>query len=188
MKKTSILFSGILAATLTAGLQAFAAPTTTFTTGTIDESTYDGTHGNSGWLLTSGTFHGSISASKLLFGSTPFNGSTYDPVSGTLAVWIYDGNTSHITAEVGGDTLASYQETHSGSYAWLDYTLDSAELTYIDDHDPISFTVSGDCYLDAYDLTVCATQNSVGAPDGGSTMLLLGGVLTTLGLIKRKTA
>ncbi len=37
-------------------------------------------------------------------------------------------------------------------------------------------------------LQVNANQNGTPTPDGASTMVLLGGVLTTLGMIKRKIA
>ncbi len=71
----------------------------------------------------------------------------------------------------------------------MDFNIPQADLSIIqadynaNHNGSIEFSVEVDCELAQYNLTL---GNSV--PDTGSTMYLLGGVLTTLGLIKRKMA
>jgi hypothetical protein len=171
-----------------AGLQAYAQ--TTWQTGDIIPS------GGAQEIFNT-PYQGSISFSSLVTGSTPYAGQTL--TSGTLDVEI-SGDTKHdpVYAWVGPYSLTftaagiASQTPSSGAGTWLDFTLDSAELAYIDNpNDPIKFQAEADCKLQQYSLTVTGPTTGHGSgnvPDGASTMFLLGGVLTTLGLIKRKMA
>jgi hypothetical protein len=182
MKKTSILTSVIFTAVLTAGLQAYAI-TQTSTTNYL---------GNPGPPVEGSPYQGTISFSSLVGGGSSYNGQLL--TGGTLWVEIAnDPPHDHLVyAWVGPYTLTytaagiagQYTTTSSGD--WLGFPLDAAEESYIEGQNsthPIDFQVEADCDLDAYYLTL---TNSV--PDGGSTMVLLGGVLTALCMIKRKMA
>ncbi len=189
MKRTRILIGGALAALLTAGLQAYAGNDPTFTTGNITVGT--GYHYGGAELVPNG-YTGSISDSILLNEAAPgnaYNGGGYTDVaySGTLEVTIWNAAGCAITVKVGGDaSLPTTLTPSTDNNTPLTFNLTPAELAYIDNHNPISFTVTGSCVLEDYDLTVNASQSSSRVPDGGSTLILLGGVLTGLALIKRK--
>jgi len=185
MKKNSTLLGGALVALLAAGLQAYAQdPTFTSTpqiygSGALDYtsptplSTYGFTLADSGYNLniTSGFVTVDI----------------HEPYGQNSSVWlVIDGYAS------------SSQTAHAYSTTDLTFNLDTTYnsgntaygqdvLNYIKNEGTSSFsyTVDGDCYLTSAELSV----NSSGpdsAPDGGSTVMLLGGVLTALGLMKRK--
>jgi hypothetical protein len=189
-----ILFSGVLAASLTAGLQAYAQDPT-FTTGTVTLGT-----GSGGQPV---TYNGTVHYSSLVAPGPIAYSSAYNlGMSGTMVVDMYvpggeyggPGGTlgSEITVDFGSTTPLPFQTAptgaSSGETSVLTYTLSAADLAYIAANNPISFSVSGDCYVDSYDLTVNASKPTGGAPDGGSTVLFLGGALSVLGLIKRKVA
>jgi hypothetical protein len=195
MKKTSILTSAALAAVLTAGSQAYASvpvTPTSWSTGNVsvgnqyvDDEIYSWNisfssllTGYTGANLTSGTldvqiandFPGDLPVYARIFSALPLGGT-----SGNLN----NGNSDNLVS-IGND----YPSANPG---WVDFTITKAELNTLEaDYKAtptgsIEFSVEVDCELEQYNLTV-------NAPDGGSTMFLLGGVLTTFGLIKRKLA
>jgi hypothetical protein len=188
MKKTSILTSAVLTAVLTAGLQAYAA--TTWSDGSVLSPVVLGTPGHGAPDIFGSPYYGQISFSSLVTGG----GSAYSGQAlsgGTLAVEIQDGGSNPIEAWVSGlwaPLTVTGVATGTDGAAWVDFSLTTSELSYIQTapSGKIDFTAEADCYLDAYYLTVTGTTSTV--PDSGSTMMLLGGVLTTLGLIKRKMA
>jgi hypothetical protein len=184
MKTTSILTSAVFAAVLTAGLQAYAVTTIWY-----DGSQSSMITGHSVGLpqeIAGSPYTGSITWSSLLTGpgGNPYNGQGLS--GGTLAVDITGDLGVTIQAWIGTIPLVSV----IGDGGWSDFSLTSAAETYIENSPThtISFTVEADCDLQGYYMSLTSTNSSSTVPDGGSTVALLGGVLTTLGLIKRKMA
>jgi hypothetical protein len=172
----------VVAALLAASSQA-NANTVVYTTGTINHvANIDNT-----------PYNGSISYSALKNGFAAYNGQSL--TSGTMTLVVTGVGSGDVWLDFGdkSDSPGIKVDTHSlelpgpGSPAnTYTFTLSAYDLTYIEDHNAIYFEAEADCTLDSYDLTV--DDSPASTPDGSSTLILLGGVLTSLALLKRKMA
>jgi len=179
--KQLILISGVLAAFLTAGVQAYANNDPAFTNSNpnIDAS------------IASGPYDGSFSDSTFKSGSITFNNSQYTITGGTMSLTtehVPNGDSVELTIGSGTGST-SIQYGNGSSPETFTFTLDTEQYDYIQSEDgSFSYTVTLDCTLDSDKLIVNTSQSTGTVPDGGSTVMLLGGALATLGLMKRKIA
>lgn len=182
MKSTSTLVGTVLAALLSAGLQAYA-------------STYTNTLSFSGnGVDIYGTpYELSFSPANLTDGSLHYSDS-YGAASAEVILSMYDAGGHAVTLDldysapvlIGTETPGSSPNPYTLTYGTGDFT--ASDLSYIDSANPITFTAEADCYLQSAELIVTTPVSNASAPDGGSTVILLGGILTVLGLARRKVS
>ena len=178
MKTTTKLSALLLAVSLTAALQAHATPTPTSfseSSGTLDKEVaapayYTGTFTEAG--LTPSGYNNSDILSSVTVALDMYNAAG-NPVYLTI-----DGITQKIN-----DTVNPTQI--------LTYTLTSAEESYIQTEfastGKFSYTVQADCELLSDVLTVnIQSPQTQTVPDASSTLILLGGALSGVALLKRK--
>jgi hypothetical protein len=176
--KKFILLSGVSAAFLTAGLQAYA-----------QDPAFTNANASINFTIANGPYDGSFSDSTFKSGSTTFNNSLYTIASGTMNLTIDNmpANTP-IELTIGSGTGSTTTVDGTGNET-LAFALDSEQYNYIQTQDgTFNYIVTLDCELMSDQLIVNANTNTSHVPDGGATVMLLGGVLTALGLMKRKIA
>lgn len=175
MKTTTKLSTLLLAVSLTAALQAYATPVTSFTE-TVNIPGGVDVYGK--------PYTGSFTESGLSAGW-----SDSDTISSAVVdVTMYDaaGNPVYLTIDAIKGT-----NNFTSNYQTLGYTLTSTQDSYItgkfDANGSFSFTVEADCYLESAELCLTTTTGQTqSVPDASSTMILLGGALSALALLKRK--
>jgi hypothetical protein len=176
MKKISTISSGVLVAFLMTGLQAYAV-------------TFTETNLNINYEIENNPYPGTFTDANLKSGSTVFNNTQYTITSATVDLTILNDTSLPVTLTIDG---ISASLTPSKSPQILSYILTPTEYDYIQTEDgTFNYGVVVDCELQSDGLVVNAnpvTPPPSTAPDGGSTVLLLGGVVSALGLIKRKLA
>ena len=178
MKNNLKLLGGMAAAFLMAGLQAHAT-SLTFTEN-IPNINYE---------VAGQTYTGQFTDANLKSGSTVFNNSMETISSATIDLTMLYAAGNSIKLTVDG---ISQDLTFTGSPQTMAYTLSATQYNYIQAQDgTFNFAVTVDCELASAELIVNAGTGGAGggnssAPDGASTVMLLGGALTTLGLIRRK--
>ena len=156
---------------LTAMLTAHAVPVTTFTEN-INNINYE---------VFGQTYNGTFTRANLLSGATVFDNSLYTITGGTVNLTMLNAAGHQISLTIDGITL---DLTASTSPQLLSYTLTPTQYNYIQAQDgTFNFGVTVDCILQSAQLIVNTTTN--GVPDGGSTMILLGGALMAIGLLQR---
>jgi hypothetical protein len=176
MKTTTNLSALLLAVSLTAALQAHATPTSfSESSGTLNKEVaapayYTGTFTEAG--LTPSGYNNSDTLSSVTVALDMYNAAG-NPVYLTI-----DGITQKIN-----DTVNPTQI--------LTYTLTTAEDNYIQTEfaatGKFSYTVQADCELLSDVLTLnTSTGQTQTVPDASSTVILLGGALSGLALLKRK--
>jgi hypothetical protein len=177
MTTTSKISALLLAGSLAAAVQANA--TTIFT-----ESINNINAEVEGSLYT-----GTFTDANLLSGSTVFNSSLYTITSAVIDLTMLNAAGHATTLTV--DAIAQNM-TPSTSPQTLAYTLTSTQDAYIAAmNGTFTYGVEADCELLSSELIVTTTAkstNSVSTPDAGSSMLLLVGGLSALGMLKRKLA
>jgi hypothetical protein len=190
MKKISLIFGGVLAAVLATGLQANATVTSQTFTETVN--TYNAEIGGIG-----NTYWGSFAPSSL---SPTFNWSQYSDITSISLDF-------QINNAPGPGTPAYLTLNQSSPTPWVSTTIPNSGQTdfniaystaagsswqYIvnslEYNDPITYGIYADCHLANAELVITAQSGGSTIPDGSSTMMLLGGVFTVAGLIKRKLA
>ena len=191
MKTATKISALLLAASLTAALQARAIPTTTVYTESIININQD-VDVDAGGKAYKGLFteEGLIANG----GGPAFNVTdTISQEQVTVNMENAAGNDVTLTINsIGQSFKYTSSETHL-------YTLTSglnSEDSFISNafstvNGSFNFLVSADCELLSVQLTLDATTGSSGnqsAPDASSTVILLGGALSALGLLKLKLA
>jgi hypothetical protein len=175
MKKTYTILSGVVIAFLTTGLQAYAS-SLTFTE-TISGIDYE---------VEGQTYNGQFTDANLKDGSLVFNNTQETITSATVDLTILNDTSLPISLTIDGVTQ---NLTPSASPQTLAYALTATEYNYIQSKDgTFGYAVVVDCELESAELIVNTTSSQAAVPDGGSTLLLLGGVVSALGLVKRKIA
>jgi hypothetical protein len=205
MKTTDYLKAGLICAAVLAGSVAAHAGST-FTTGEVNLLTpantaaggvnFNGTpyYGSVGWGSGAGNL-GGFTTSDIASGGT---------LTGTLTLNVYDtyGQTVYLAFGSSMTTVGGGNPTSSSIYAQsqvdnnntlvstMTFTLNAGEISYIESTTgTINFGAEADCHLQGYDLTLnVANPTSTPAPDSASTAILLGGVMTVVAWMKRKTA
>jgi hypothetical protein len=171
MKTTTKLSALLLAVSLTAALQAHATQYTETLTGLDKEvagTPYTGYFTESGL---SGGFNNSDIISQAVVKLTMLNAEG-NPIYLTIDAiqqWMWDNTTPQT----------------------LSYTLSSTQDAYITTsfaaNGKFSYTVEADCELENAQLILTAsTGQTQTVPDASSTLILLGGALSGLALLKRK--
>jgi hypothetical protein len=177
MKTTTKISAFLLAGSLTAALQAHATPTTFTETVNIP----------GGVEVFNNPYTGSFTEAGLSSGW-----SDSDTVSSAVVKVTMDdaqGFQVILTIDNIGQTV-----TYNSSPETNPYTLTSGQDSYItgvfDANGSFSFRVDADCYLESAQLILTTTTGSgnQSAPDASSTVILLGGALSALGLLKLKLA
>jgi len=180
MKKNSTLLGGALVALLAAGLQAYAQDDPTFQESlSVNANYWD----NPITLNFTTAQLKSISTAPPAVG-TVFSDTAYSIYGGDLYLTISDLRYDPVYLTIDNSQTTLYGNGSSDSQT-VDFSLNSTQWGYIQSQNgQFSASVTLDCTLTSEQLDVYA--NTDHAPDGGSTVMLLGGVLTALGLMKRK--
>jgi hypothetical protein len=176
LKISPILLSSVSLAVLASGMQTYAAGLTF--TETIPNIDYE---------IEGQTYHGNFTDANLKSGSTVFN-NTQETITGAMiALTISNDKGLPVTLTVDG---ISANLTPENSPQTLDFTLTTAQYDYIQAEDAtFPYQVVVDCELDSAELTVYTSSSpQTGVPDGGSTVMLLGGVVSAFGWMRRKKA
>jgi hypothetical protein len=174
MKTTFKVAALLITALLTAGMQAHAIPSLTFTE-TINNINYE-VYGQ--------TYQGTFTRANLLSGSTVFDNSLYTITGATVNLTMKNATGYSISLTIDGITQ---DITASTSPQVLAYTLTPTQYNYIQaQNGTFNYGVTVDCILQSAQLIVATSTRSI--PDGGSTVMLFGAVMIALGLMKRNLA
>ena len=178
MKTTTKISALLLAGSLTAALQAHATPTTFSETVTIPGGVEVFNNPYTGHFSEAGLSSGWSDSDTI---SSAVVKVTMDDAKGFQVILTIDNIGQTVTYDANPETNP--------------YTLTSGQDSYItgvfDANGSFSFKVDADCYLESAQLILTTTTGSSGnqsAPDASSTVILLGGALSALGLLKLKLA
>lgn len=172
--KATILLPLALAAIAAGGSSAFATPTT-----------FSETISGINYGIEGQAYNGTFTDANLKNGSTVFNNTLETITSATVYLTILHDVGLPVSLTIDGITL-DRTPTYSGET--LAYSLTSTQYNYIQAKDAtFNYKVIVDCELTTAELVVNTTSSSSNGrvPDGGTTAILFGGALASLGFVKR---
>jgi hypothetical protein len=126
---------------------------------------------------------------------TGFNPALETAISGTMNLWLKTtvGDTVEFTVNIDNPTTGSILGPDNGKiqFDFGSGDLSGSAIASLNSDGQLTYTISNGGRGDGYtDFTVedIVLQVDTTVPDSGSTVLLLGGVMAALGVIKRRTA